>query len=397
MKKLLLLTTIIAINGSIFAQSNIKINGSAPKINITDWVLNKPADTNLEDKFIVLEFWATWCGPCIAAVPHMNELQDAVKQDDLYFISITDESVKKINRVIDRIPFQSIVATDISKETQINFGDGKEGLEAYPMTVLIDNKGKVKWVGEPMQLNEDILRKFLSGDLKGKNYLKKINQKAEKEEKKSEKNQPKGLTSKDFMEILKDKTKPYQFEIEETRLEGGDVMQVGNKALFFSGASLKDIFDKAFNKNIELYPELATQRYNLIYKNLNPDAASLQQLEDKIILALSLKKEVKSEKLSLNAVRIKDVNLLKPALEPGFSARSEADDKILFSGFTIGSLIKEINKLSQAQYQFDEESTEKYDFIIEVNSDAEMAESLKSYGLAWEPIEKELEIMYLKR
>lgn len=66
---------------------------------ITDWIKNIPEDKNLNNKYIVLEFWATWCEPSIAAVPHLNQLQDEFKQNDLYFNSITDESIEKWNEL----------------------------------------------------------------------------------------------------------------------------------------------------------------------------------------------------------------------------------------------------------------------------------------------------------
>ena len=121
MKNLLFLLTLFSMS-NIYAQSNIKVNEKAPNINITDWIENVPDDKNLENKYIVLEFWATWCGPCIAAVPHMNDIQKAFTQEDLYYISITDESIAKVERSLKRIQFKSIVVTDVSGQTQINFG-----------------------------------------------------------------------------------------------------------------------------------------------------------------------------------------------------------------------------------------------------------------------------------
>src|SRR5215831_9135496 len=46
---------------------------------------------SLEGKVVVLEFWATWCGPCVAAIPHLNELSDKFKNQPVQFVAITAE------------------------------------------------------------------------------------------------------------------------------------------------------------------------------------------------------------------------------------------------------------------------------------------------------------------
>jgi hypothetical protein len=103
----------------------------------------------------------------------MNELQSKIENPDVLFISITDESVDKINRTLERIDFKSSVVTDVTKQTQVDFGDGEKGLEAYPMTILIDSEGIIRWIGGPKQLSTEILDKFLNNELSGINHFKK--------------------------------------------------------------------------------------------------------------------------------------------------------------------------------------------------------------------------------
>jgi len=146
-----------------FAQTNISVGRAAPEINVTAWLKNEPTDKQLRGKFIVLEFWATWCGPCIAAVPHLNELQAAFERDDLLFLSMTDESPAKARSVFDRVDFHSAVATDVTKSTQVSFGDGRRGLKAFPLTILIDDLDTVRWFGAPNDLDEEVMRAFLAG------------------------------------------------------------------------------------------------------------------------------------------------------------------------------------------------------------------------------------------
>jgi thiol-disulfide isomerase/thioredoxin len=157
---------LVLMNSNInLAQYSIKINEKAPDIFVTDWIRNTPKYKVLKDKYIVLEFWATWCGPCIKAVPHLNDLQTKFNREDLYFISMTDEKIDRVERLLKKVNFKSIVVSDQTKKTHIAYGNGATGLEAYPLTVLIDKFNTIKWIGNPEQLNEKVLEDFLSDKL----------------------------------------------------------------------------------------------------------------------------------------------------------------------------------------------------------------------------------------
>ena len=56
----------------IFSQINLEIGGKSPAIIIANWTSNSPENKKFKGKFIVLEFWATWCLLFIKYVPHLN-------------------------------------------------------------------------------------------------------------------------------------------------------------------------------------------------------------------------------------------------------------------------------------------------------------------------------------
>ena len=151
-------------SNSLFSQTELKVGDNAPTINITDYISNIPSDKNFKNKFILLEFWATWCGPCLEQVPHLNKLQEKYKlKKDFVFLSITDEKPEKVLKTLKKVPFNSIVISDQTRKTLKDFVEKKYGFISLPTTVLIDNKGIIKWIGSPFVLNDIIIDKFING------------------------------------------------------------------------------------------------------------------------------------------------------------------------------------------------------------------------------------------
>jgi thiol-disulfide isomerase/thioredoxin len=98
-------------------------NEPAPKFNLKDLDGNDISLASLKGKVVVVDFWATWCGPCIASMPAMNTVQGKLKtRDDVAFVFVDTwqtETDKKQN------------AADFLKKNN------------YPFHVLLDNDDKV--------------------------------------------------------------------------------------------------------------------------------------------------------------------------------------------------------------------------------------------------------------
>jgi thiol-disulfide isomerase/thioredoxin len=161
MKKIVLFFGLIIFNSS-FSQENLRLNEKA-NIKITDWILNIPKDKSLENKYIVLEFWSSSCGPCLKAVGHLNELQKKFNREDLYFISLTDEKPDEVKKTAKKVSFKSIVVSDQRKYTYF-WSNGIKNL-VLPLTVLIDNNGIIKWIGMPSLLTESIITNLMENKL----------------------------------------------------------------------------------------------------------------------------------------------------------------------------------------------------------------------------------------
>jgi uncharacterized protein (TIGR03435 family) len=113
---------------------------------------------SMKGQVVVLEFTASWCGPCIKAIPHINSLVQAMKKEPVIFLSISNESDATIKKLMSDYPFDTIVARDVDGSV---FGD--YWVAGIPHAVIIDKEGKVGAITSPTNISEKVLRDVLAG------------------------------------------------------------------------------------------------------------------------------------------------------------------------------------------------------------------------------------------
>lgn len=135
------------------------IGGSAPEIEVGEWVTGRPDDAGTAGKNVVLEFWGTHCGPCASAIPHLNELVDKYGSDKTLFLSLSQDTPDVVVRFLQKRPIKGAVAVDQDGRTFSAYG-----IRSIPHTVLIDTHGILRWQGHPNQFTEKLLATFLESD-----------------------------------------------------------------------------------------------------------------------------------------------------------------------------------------------------------------------------------------
>jgi uncharacterized protein (TIGR03435 family) len=118
----------------------------------------EPSWKALKGKVVVLEFWATWCGPCVAAMPHLNELADKLKDEPIQFIAITAEDEKVVRPFLRRKPIHAWVGLDTDRSMFDDYG-----VTGIPHTVILDQNGLIAAITHPTYLTEAHLRDVLAG------------------------------------------------------------------------------------------------------------------------------------------------------------------------------------------------------------------------------------------
>ena len=139
-----------------------KIGDRAPELAI-ETLLKGPTDNDLswealKGQATVLEFWATWCGPCVAAIPHFNELAEELSDQPVRFLSITDEEESIIEPFLDSQPISGWVGLDLDRSVFRDYA-----VAGIPATVMVDKEGVIQAVTHPQHVTRAALLDLVAG------------------------------------------------------------------------------------------------------------------------------------------------------------------------------------------------------------------------------------------
>lgn len=163
MKKLLALALLAIVSW------NVAYANDAKTFDVQDlpktWASGTPITTWQHDDLYVFEFWATWCGPCLQAIPHMEEMWKEVKGKGIHFIGVnvnreSDFNNQKVMEFIAKQPVKPTYAmvhdtnSSLAKRHKIN---------GIPNALIVQN-GKIIWRGHPASLTADKLIKMRAKD-----------------------------------------------------------------------------------------------------------------------------------------------------------------------------------------------------------------------------------------
>ncbi|MDH3699289.1 MAG: TlpA family protein disulfide reductase [Flavobacteriaceae bacterium] len=124
--------------GKVEAQEIEKVVAVSPEAEekyFQDLEGNAVALSDYRGKRVVLNYWATWCKPCIAEMPSMVQAQEILADENYIFLLATDQSVKTIERFIEvrGYEFNYVKVPGTLKQ---------EGFTAIPVTVIYNEKGE---------------------------------------------------------------------------------------------------------------------------------------------------------------------------------------------------------------------------------------------------------------
>ena len=170
--------------GTTIASDELGIGSDAPALNVEHWVQNgngkfKPVTKFEKGKVYVVEFWATWCGPCIASMPHLVETQKKYA-DEVQIVSISNEDLETVEKFLERevrptgrpgaeegdkaekaddapktyreLTSAYCLTTDPDRSSDKDYMEAA-GRNGIPCAFIVGKDQKVEWIGHPMSMD----------------------------------------------------------------------------------------------------------------------------------------------------------------------------------------------------------------------------------------------------
>ncbi|MEM1067715.1 MAG: TlpA disulfide reductase family protein [Planctomycetota bacterium] len=140
----------------------LAVGDAAPDLSLAKFMMGEPTDLANSDRVHVVEFWATWCPPCRAGMPHISELQ-AKHGDAVAFVGVTREDEETVQTFLAQDSdveegktwgevIQYRIALDEGSKTNADYMQAA-GQNGIPCAFIVGKEGKIEWIGHPMSID----------------------------------------------------------------------------------------------------------------------------------------------------------------------------------------------------------------------------------------------------
>ncbi len=142
----------------------LTVGSPAPALKVGRYLKGEPVMSFEPGKIYVIEFWATWCRPCIKAMPHISELQKQFPDVTFIGVNIWEDEVSEAEEIVKKMDSQleyRIAVDEVSDGNPENGAMSRTWLKAaeistLPSAIIVDGHGRIADITHPMDLDETL-------------------------------------------------------------------------------------------------------------------------------------------------------------------------------------------------------------------------------------------------
>ena len=172
----LVLAVLAGLAAPVFGAAKLSVGDPAPKLQVGKWVQGEAVSGFEKDKAYIVEFWATWCGPCRTTIPHLNEIHKKFKDKGLVVIGqdVWEQDESEVPKFVKQMGEKMSYRVALDDKNGSAKGKMAEtwmeaaGQNGIPSAFVVDKNAQIVWIGHPMSLKEKFLEEVLAGKVDAK-------------------------------------------------------------------------------------------------------------------------------------------------------------------------------------------------------------------------------------